>query len=95
LTDLAEQEQQAVACQMVLEPDFLAASLINKAIGIYQLFALQIPSLQDAPGFPVLIDGHNADNDRTRYFVGGTVLQRPSLTIVNGMILAGFGGVSV
>ena len=61
--------------------------------GIYQLFALQLPSLQDVSGFPVLIDGHNADNDPTRYFVGGTVLQRPSLATVNGNIIAAFGGV--
>jgi len=40
----------------------------------------------------VLIDGHNADNDPTRYFVGGTVLQRPSLTMINGVVLGGFGG---
>jgi iron transport multicopper oxidase len=62
--------------------------------GIYQLYALQLPGLANAPGFPVLIDGHNADNDKARYFVGGTVLQRPSLATVNGMIIAGFGGVS-
>ncbi|KAJ9158479.1 WSC-domain-containing protein [Coniochaeta hoffmannii] len=60
--------------------------------GIYKLHALQLPSLTDAPGFPVLIDGHNADNDPTRYFVGGTVLQRPSLTSLNGVVVAAFGG---
>ncbi|KAK5663734.1 hypothetical protein OQA88_4165 [Cercophora sp. LCS_1] len=62
------------------------------ANGIYQLYALHLPSLEDVEDFPVLIDGHNADNDPTRYFVGGTVLQRPSLAQVNGYILAAFGG---
>lgn len=27
-----------------------------------------------------------------RYFVGGTVLQRPALAMVNGVIIGGFGG---
>ena len=48
--------------------------------------------LTDRPGFPVLVDGHNADNDPTRYFLGGTVLQRPALTLVGGNVFGGFGG---
>jgi iron transport multicopper oxidase len=60
--------------------------------GIYQLYALNLPTLTNAPGFPVLIDGHNADNDPARYFVGGTVLQRPALATVQGNIVAAFGG---
>ena len=55
------------------------------------MYAIRIPSLEDVPGFPVLIDGHHADNDPARYFVGGAALQRPSLTTVNGHIVAGFG----
>jgi iron transport multicopper oxidase len=62
------------------------------ANGIYNLFAVNINTLQDVPGFPVLIDGHNADSDPTRYFIGGTVLQRPSLTLVNGTVIGAFGG---
>jgi len=53
---------------------------------------VDIVTLQDKPGFPVLIDGSNADNDPTRYFIGGTVLQRPSLTMINGVVIGGFGG---
>jgi hypothetical protein len=34
----------------------------------------------------LLITGAN------RYFVGGTVLQRPSLAMLNGVIIGGFGG---
>lgn len=45
--------------------------------GIYKFFAVNINTLADVPGFPVTIDGNFADNDPTRYFLGGTVLQRP------------------
>jgi hypothetical protein len=34
--------------------------------GQYQLYAVNLPSLTDASGFPVLIDGHSANNDPTR-----------------------------
>ncbi|KAH7336040.1 hypothetical protein BKA65DRAFT_431390, partial [Rhexocercosporidium sp. MPI-PUGE-AT-0058] len=62
------------------------------ANGIYQFYGIDVQTLQDRPGFPILIDGHFADNDPARYFVGGTVLQRPSLAMVNGVVLGGFGG---
>ena len=55
-------------------------------------YAVSVTDLTDRPGFPVLIDGHAADNDPARYFVGGTVLQRPSVTMVNGVAFGGFGG---
>lgn len=42
-----------------------------------RFYAVNVLDLTDRPGFPILIDGHNADNDPTRYFIGGTVLQRP------------------
>lgn len=61
------------------------------ANGAYKMYALRIPSLEDVAGFPVLIDGINADNDAARYFVGGVALQRPSLTELNGHIVAAFG----
>jgi hypothetical protein len=47
--------------------------------------------LTDVTG-PVIIDGHFANNDPTRYFLGGTVLQRPGLAMVGNNIVAGFGG---
>ncbi|TQN68162.1 WSC domain-containing protein [Colletotrichum shisoi] len=61
------------------------------ANGAYKMYALRIPSLEDVAGFPVLIDGITADNDAARYFVGGVALQRPSLTELNGHIVAAFG----
>lgn len=48
--------------------------------GQYKFYAVDVNTLADVPGFPVIIDGHNADNDPTRYFIGGTVLQRPVST---------------
>ena len=30
--------------------------------------------------------------DKTRYFIGGTVLQRPSLAMINGYVIGAFGG---
>ncbi|KAK2042793.1 WSC domain-containing protein [Colletotrichum somersetense] len=61
------------------------------ANGVYKMYAIRIPTLEDVAGFPVLIDGMNADNDPARYFVGGVALQRPSLTELNGHIVAAFG----
>lgn len=59
----------------------------------YNFHALHLPDLAEVTGFPVIIDGHYADNDHTRYFLGGTVLQRPALTSLNGVVIGAFGGV--
>lgn len=48
--------------------------------------------ISERAGFPKLIDGAVADNDPTRYFHGGTHLQRAALTMVNNIVYAGFGG---
>jgi hypothetical protein len=40
--------------------------LANLNPGQYKFYAVQIPSLQDVPGFPVIIDGNFANNDNTR-----------------------------
>ncbi|MCJ1425454.1 hypothetical protein MMC29_003353 [Sticta canariensis] len=62
------------------------------AKGVYQFYAVDILDLSDRAGFPILIDGHNADNDPIRYFIGGTVLQRPSMTLIDGTVYGAFGG---
>lgn len=59
--------------------------------GQYKMYAVKLPALTDVSGFPVIIQG-NANNDRTRYFIGGTVLQRPGLAMLGNTIVAGFGG---
>lgn len=65
---------------------------LDSSSKFYSFYAVDIITLSDKPGFPVLIDGHNADNDPTRYFIGGTVLQRPSLTLIGGNVYGSFGG---
>jgi len=42
------------------------ASRTNTCSGIYKFYAVDILTLEDKPGFPVLIDGNFADNDPTR-----------------------------
>lgn len=64
----------------------------NSLLGIYQFYAVDINTLADKPGFPVLIDGHYADNDHARYFIGGTVLQRTALTMIDNVVVGGYGG---
>ncbi|CZS96609.1 related to beta-1,3 exoglucanase precursor [Rhynchosporium agropyri] len=82
----------------IIDPSTNTAYFFSKgykngaASGIYRFYGVDVQTLQDRPGFPVLIDSHSADNDATRYFVGGAVLQRPSLAMVNGIVLGGFGG---
>ncbi|KAK0728773.1 hypothetical protein B0T26DRAFT_185026 [Lasiosphaeria miniovina] len=71
------------------DPNNPGSGAIN---GIYKMYAVRLPSLADVQAFPVVIDGKYADNDHARYFVGGTVLQRPSLLSVGNNIVAGFGG---
>ncbi|KUJ06410.1 uncharacterized protein LY89DRAFT_412163 [Mollisia scopiformis] len=56
-----------------------------------KFYAVQLPGLTDVPGFPTIISG-NADNDPTRYFIAGTLNQRPSLNVIGNTIIAGFGG---
>ncbi|PMD59417.1 uncharacterized protein K444DRAFT_663834 [Hyaloscypha bicolor E] len=60
--------------------------------GQYKFYAVQLPSLNDANGFPIVIDGNHADNDPTRYFLGGTVLQRPAVSSIGNIVMGGFGG---
>jgi hypothetical protein len=45
--------------------------------GVYYFYAVNINTLQDVSGFPILIDGTIAQNDPLKYFVGGVTLQRP------------------
>lgn len=66
-------------------------SALTSRSGVYKMWALKIPSLASVSGFPVAITGP-ASNDPTRYFVGGTVMQRPGLATVGDSILGAFGG---
>ncbi|KAL2060953.1 hypothetical protein VTL71DRAFT_9005 [Oculimacula yallundae] len=58
---------------------------------IYSFYALNILDLTTRPGYPILLDGHHADNSPENYFLGGTVLQRPGLVLLNQTVFGGFG----
>ncbi|KAK7740511.1 hypothetical protein SLS53_005354 [Cytospora paraplurivora] len=60
--------------------------------GVYRFHAVDAVTLTERSGFPVMLDGHQADNDATRYFQGGIHLQRTALNLLNGVVYAGFGG---
>ncbi|KAK3337398.1 hypothetical protein B0T19DRAFT_71530 [Cercophora scortea] len=59
--------------------------------GQYKMYVVKLPDLTDVAGFPVIMDGHQAVNDRNRTFTGGVALQRPGLVSIGDSIIAGFG----
>ena len=59
--------------------------------GVYFFHGIDINTLEDKPGFPILIDGSIADNDHRRYFIGGIALQRPSLLQIGNVVYGAFG----
>lgn len=58
---------------------------------MYYFHAVNVNTLADVYP-PVLIDGSFADNAPEKYFFGGVVLQRPSLTQVGSVVYGAFGG---
>lgn len=73
-------------------PNYRYAGATGTFNGVYYFHGVNINTLQDVPGYPILIDGAVADNDDQKYFVGGIILQRPSLTQIGNMVYGGFGG---
>ncbi|KAJ4355941.1 uncharacterized protein N0V89_003966 [Didymosphaeria variabile] len=59
---------------------------------VYYFYAVYIDGLGDVYKFPLFIDDVGADNDPRKIFLGGLVLQRPSLLAVGDVVYAGFGG---
>ncbi|KAL6711364.1 hypothetical protein ACN47E_005895 [Coniothyrium glycines] len=59
---------------------------------VYYLYGVYLDTLQDLYKFPLLIDDVAADNDPRKMFLGGLVLQRPSLLLLGDVLYAGFGG---
>jgi len=45
---------------------YLYSNRTDHHSGIYRFYAVDILTLEDKPGFPVLINGNFADNDPTR-----------------------------
>ncbi|PGH18777.1 hypothetical protein AJ79_00190 [Helicocarpus griseus UAMH5409] len=60
--------------------------------GVYYFYAVDINTLEDVPGFPILVDGLPAENYPRKIFIGGRILQRTSLVQVGEFVYAGFGG---
>ena len=85
---------------MLIEPSYAKTYIPNYRTsgqtgifnGVYYFYAVDINTLRDIPGYPILIDGSVAQNDDRKYFVGGTILQRPSLLQLGNYVYAGFGG---
>ena len=60
--------------------------------GVYYLYGVDIYTLEDVPGFPILMDGYTSDNTTDKYFLGGIFRQSTSLVQVDDIIYGGFGG---
>ncbi|KAG4032100.1 hypothetical protein MFRU_007g00140 [Monilinia fructicola] len=72
-------------------PNFRVAGNTGTANGVYYFHAVNINTLIDVFP-PILIDGTIADNDPQKYFIGGVILQRPSLTQIGSVVYGAFGG---
>lgn len=72
-------------------PNYRVAGNTGTSNGVYYFHAVNINTLADVYP-PVLIDGSVADNDPQKYFVGGVILQRPSLAQVGTVVYGAFGG---
>ena len=59
-------------------PNFRAPGNTGTYNGVYYFYAVDINTLDDIPGFPILVDGSQSQNAPQKYFVGGVVLQRPA-----------------
>jgi hypothetical protein len=60
---------------------------------VYYLYGVYLSTLQDLYKFPLIIDDVPHDNDARKMFVGGLVLQGPSLLLLGDVLYAGFGGI--
>ena len=72
-------------------PNYRVAGNTGTSNGVYYFHGVNVNTLADVFP-PVLIDGTFAQNAPAKYFVGGVVLQRPSLTQVGSVVYGAFGG---
>ncbi|KAL9602500.1 MAG: hypothetical protein Q9219_001794 [cf. Caloplaca sp. 3 TL-2023] len=72
-------------------PNFRTAGNTGVFNGVYYFHGVNVNTLADVFP-PVLIDGSQSDNAPAKYFVGGVILQRPSLTQIGSVVYGGFGG---
>ncbi|KAF7912733.1 uncharacterized protein EAF01_001754 [Botrytis porri] len=73
-------------------PNYRAPGNTGTANGVYYFHAVNISTLLDVDSYPILIDGAIADNAPEKYFIGGVILQRPSLTQIGSVVYGSFGG---
>lgn len=72
-------------------PNMRVAGNTGVLNGVYYFHAVNINTLADVYP-PILIDGTHADNAPQKYFIGGLILQRPSLVLVGSIVYGAFGG---
>ncbi|KAL9029704.1 MAG: hypothetical protein Q9196_002082, partial [Gyalolechia fulgens] len=72
-------------------PNFRTAGNTGIFNGVYYFHGVNVNTLEDVFP-PVLIDGSPSDNAPAKYFVGGVILQRPSLTQIGSVVYGAFGG---
>ncbi|KZF19452.1 WSC-domain-containing protein [Xylona heveae TC161] len=73
-------------------PNFRASGNTGVFNGVYYFYAVNVNTLEDVEGYPILVDGSVADNDPLKYFIGGVILQRPALTQIGSYVYGAFGG---
>ncbi|MCJ1408115.1 hypothetical protein MMC19_002188, partial [Ptychographa xylographoides] len=72
-------------------PNFRYAGNTGTFNGVYYFHGVNVNTLADVFP-PILVDGSVADNAPQKYFVGGVILQRPSLLQVGSVVYGAFGG---
>ena len=60
--------------------------------GVYYFYGVNVNTLEDVSGFPILLDGYESDNNPNEIFIGGLLQQDPSLVQVDDLVYGGFGG---
>jgi hypothetical protein len=73
-------------------PNYRVAGNTGVSNGVYYFYGVNINTLNNAPGFPILVEGAVAQNNPKAYFAGAVVLQRPSLTQIGSVVYGAFGG---
>ena len=73
-------------------PDYRTTGETGPDNGVYYFYAVDINTLEDVPGFPILVDAYSDDDDPDDFFSGGLLLQNPSLVQVDDLVYGGFGG---
>ena len=72
-------------------PNYRMAGPTGTFNGVYYFHGVNVNTLIDVFP-PILIDGSQSDNAPAKYFVGGTILQRPSLAQIGSVVYGAFGG---